>query len=137
MEKITSGSVEKIILSRPAVEAGEQLGFLPGDLKEKIDPYLRPLYDALEDCLYSDKISKLIDRGKIEIAPLAFMRGRTLAHSYIILDEAQNTSPMQMKMFLTRLGKDSQMVITGDLSQIDLPNKKNSGLIEAINVTKK
>ena len=137
VEKITSGSVEKIILSRPAVEAGEQLGFLPGDLKEKIDPYLRPLYDALEDCLYSDKISKLIDRGKIEIAPLAFMRGRTLAHSYIILDEAQNTSPMQMKMFLTRLGKDSQMVITGDLSQIDLPDKKKSGLIEAINVTKK
>ena len=95
------------------------------------------MYDALEDCLYSDKISKLIDRGKIEIAPLAFMRGRTLAHSYIILDEAQNASPMQMKMFLTRLGKDSQMVITGDLSQIDLPDKKNSGLIEAINVTKK
>tara|TARA_B100000886_G_scaffold253760_1_gene179441 strand:- start:1223 stop:1681 length:459 start_codon:yes stop_codon:yes gene_type:complete len=118
------------------VEAGEQLGFLPGDLKEKIDPYLRPLYDALEDCLYSDKISKFIDRGKIEIAPLAFMRGRTLAHSYIILDEAQNTSPMQMKMFLTRLGKDSQMVITGDLSQIDLPKQKQSGLLEAINVTK-
>ncbi len=136
VEKITSGTVEKIILSRPAVEAGEQLGFLPGDLKEKIDPYLRPLYDALEDCLYSDKISKLIDRGKIEIAPLAFMRGRTLAHSYIILDEAQNTSPMQMKMFLTRLGKDSQMVITGDLSQIDLPKQKKSGLLEAISVTK-
>ena len=136
VEKITSGTVEKIILSRPAVEAGEQLGFLPGDLKEKIDPYLRPLYDALEDCLYSDKISKLIERGKIEIAPLAFMRGRTLAHSYIILDEAQNTSPMQMKMFLTRLGKDSQMVITGDLSQIDLPKQKKSGLLEAISVTK-
>ena len=130
-------AVDKIILSRPAVEAGEQLGFLPGDLKEKIDPYLRPLYDALEDCLYSDKISKLIDRGKIEIAPLAFMRGRTLANSYIILDEAQNTSPMQMKMFLTRLGKDSQMVITGDLSQIDLPEQKKSGLLDAINVTKK
>ena len=137
VEKITSGAVEKIILSRPAVEAGEQLGFLPGDLKEKIDPYLRPLYDALEDCLYSDKISKLIDRGKIEIAPLAFMRGRTLANSYIILDEAQNTSPMQMKMFLTRLGKDSQMVITGDLSQVDLPEQKKSGLLDAINVTKK
>ena len=136
VEKITSGAVDKIILSRPAVEAGEQLGFLPGDLKEKIDPYLRPLYDALEDCMYSDKISKLIDRGKIEIAPLAFMRGRTLANSYIILDEAQNTSPMQMKMFLTRLGKDSQMVITGDLSQIDLPEQKKSGLLEAINVTK-
>ncbi len=113
------------------------MGFLPGDLKEKIDPYLRPLYDALEDCLYSDKISKLIDRGKIEIAPLAFMRGRTLASSYIILDEAQNTSPMQMKMFLTRLGKDSQMVITGDLSQVDLPEQKKSGLLDAINVTKK
>ena len=137
VEKITSGAVDKIILSRPAVEAGEQLGFLPGDLKEKIDPYLRPLYDALEDCLYSDKISKLIDRGKIEIAPLAFMRGRTLANSYIILDEAQNTSPMQMKMFLTRLGKDSQMVITGDLSQIDLPEQNKSGLLDAINVTKK
>ncbi len=109
---------------------------MPGDLKEKIDPYLRPLYDALEDCLHSDKISKLIERGKIEIAPLAFMRGRTLAHSYIILDEAQNTSPMQMKMFLTRLGKDSQMVVTGDLSQIDLPEQKKSGLFEAINVTK-
>ena len=137
VEKITLGAVDKIILSRPAVEAGEQLGFLPGDLKEKIDPYLRPLYDALEDCLYSDKISKLIDRGKIEIAPLAFMRGRTLANSYIILDEAQNTSPMQMKMFLTRLGKDSQMVITGDLSQIDLPEQKKSGLLDAINITKK
>ncbi|MAI29902.1 MAG: phosphate starvation-inducible protein PhoH [Rickettsiales bacterium] len=136
VEKIISGEVDKIILSRPAVEAGEQLGFLPGDLKEKIDPYLRPLYDALEDCLYTDKISKFIDRGKIEIAPLAFMRGRTLAHSYIILDEAQNTSPMQMKMFLTRLGKDSQMVITGDLSQIDLPEPKKSGLLEAVNVTK-
>ena len=137
VEKITSGAVDKIILSRPAVEAGEQLGFLPGDLKEKIDPYLRPLYDSLEDCLYSDKITKLIDREKIEIAPLAFMRGRTLANSYIILDEAQNTSPMQMKMFLTRLGKDSQMVITGDLSQIDLPEQKKSGLLDAINVTKK
>ena len=136
VEKITSGEVDKIILSRPAVEAGEQLGFLPGDLKEKIDPYLRPLYDSLEDCLYSDKISKYIDKGKIEIAPLAFMRGRTLAHSYIILDEAQNTSPMQMKMFLTRLGKYSQMVITGDLSQIDLPEKNKSGLLEAMNVTK-
>ena len=104
---------------------------MPGDLKEKIDPYLRPLYDALEDCLYSDKISKLIDRGKIEIAPLAFMRGRTLASSYIILDEAQNTSPMQMKMFLTRLGEGSRMVITGDRSQIDLPNGVRSGLLDA------
>lgn len=136
VEKLTTGAVDKIILSRPAVEAGEQLGFLPGDLKDKIDPYLRPLYDALEDCLYSEKISKLIDKGKIEIAPLAFMRGRTLAHSYIILDEAQNTSPMQMKMFLTRLGNDSQMVITGDLTQIDLPEQKESGLLEAVKVTK-
>ncbi len=136
VEKITSGIVDKIILSRPAVEAGEQLGFLPGDLKDKIDPYLRPLYDALEDCMQRDKISKFIDKGKIEIAPLAFMRGRTLAHSYIILDEAQNTTPVQMKMFLTRLGKNSQMVITGDLSQIDLPNASKSGLLEAIKVTK-
>ncbi len=136
VEKITRGEVEKIILSRPAVEAGEQLGFLPGDLKEKIDPYLRPLYDALEDCMYKDKITKLIEKEKIEIAPLAFMRGRTLSYSYIILDEAQNTTPMQMKMFLTRLGKESRMVVTGDLTQIDLPNKGNSGLYEALEVTK-
>ena len=135
VEKITNGKVEKIILSRPAVEAGEQLGFLPGDLKEKIDPYLRPLYDALEDCMYKDKIARLIDREKIEIAPLAFMRGRTLSYSYIILDEAQNTTPMQMKMFLTRLGKESKMVINGDLTQVDLPPKIRSGLYEAIEVT--
>ena len=136
VEKIIDGSVDKIILSRPAVEAGEQLGFLPGDLKDKIDPYLRPLYDALGDCMNREKVSKFIDKGKIEIAPLAFMRGRTLSYSYIILDEAQNTSPMQMKMFLTRLGKESQMVITGDLSQIDLPKPEKSGLYEAVNVTK-
>jgi phosphate starvation-inducible PhoH-like protein len=136
VEKISQGIVDKIILSRPAVEAGEQLGFLPGDLKDKIDPYLRPLYDALEDCMQKDKISKFIDKGKIEIAPLAFMRGRTLAYSYVILDEAQNTTPMQMKMFLTRLGKESQMVITGDLSQIDLPDPKKSGLLEAVDITK-
>ena len=135
VENMNKGNVEKIILSRPAVEAGEQLGFLPGDIKEKIDPYLRPLYDALEDCMYKDKISKLLDREKIEIAPLAFMRGRTLSNSYIILDEAQNTTPMQMKMFLTRLGKDSKMVITGDLTQVDLPKKGNSGLYEALEVT--
>ncbi len=135
VENMSKGKVEKIILSRPAVEAGEQLGFLPGDLKEKIDPYLRPLYDALEDCMYKDKIAKLLDREKIEIAPLAFMRGRTLSNSYIILDEAQNTTPMQMKMFLTRLGKDSKMVITGDLTQVDLPKKGNSGLYEALEVT--
>ena len=135
VENMNKGNVEKIILSRPAVEAGEQLGFLPGDIKEKIDPYLRPLYDALEDCMYKDKISKLLDREKIEIAPLAFMRGRTLSNSYIILDEAQNTTPMQMKMFLTRLGKDSKMVITGDLTQVDLPKKGRSGLYEALEVT--
>ncbi|MDC3057356.1 PhoH family protein [Alphaproteobacteria bacterium] len=135
VENMNKGNIEKIILSRPAVEAGEQLGFLPGDLKEKIDPYLRPLYDALEDCMYKDKISKLLDREKIEIAPLAFMRGRTLSNSYIILDEAQNTTPMQMKMFLTRLGKDSKMVITGDLTQVDLPKKGSSGLYEALEVT--
>ncbi len=136
VEKISNGEVEKIILSRPAVEAGEQLGFLPGDLKDKIDPYLIPLYDALGDCMNREKVSKMIENGKIEIAPLAFMRGRTLSHSYIILDEAQNTSPMQMKMFLTRLGKESKMVITGDLTQVDLPKPKISGLHEAINVTK-
>ncbi len=137
VEKITTGYVDKIILSRPAVEAGEQLGFLPGDLKEKIDPYLRPLYDALGDCMNREKVYKMIEKGKIEIAPLAFMRGRTLSYSYIILDEAQNTSPMQMKMFLTRLGKESQMVVTGDLTQIDLPKPTKSGLYEALNVTKK
>ena len=136
VEKITEGKVERLILSRPAVEAGEQLGFLPGDLKEKIDPYLRPLYDALGDCMNKDKVSKLIEREKIEIAPLAFMRGRTLSNAHIILDEAQNATPVQMKMFLTRLGKDSQMVITGDLSQIDLPHTKKSGLYEALHVTK-
>ena len=135
VEEIIKGNVDKIILSRPAVEAGEQLGFLPGDLKEKIDPYLRPLYDALEDCMFKDKITKLIEREKIEIAPLAFMRGRTLSYSYIILDEAQNTTPMQMKMFLTRLGKESKMVITGDLTQVDLPIKGSSGLYEALEVT--
>src|SRR6056300_1390783 len=121
VSKLISGEVKKIILSRPAVEAGENLGFLPGDLKEKIDPYLIPLYDALGDCMNREKVSKMIEKGKIEIAPLAFMRGRTLSHSFIILDEAQNTSAMQMKMFLTRLGKGSKMVITGDLTQVDLP----------------
>ena len=135
VEKISKGEVDKIILSRPAVEAGEQLGFLPGDLKEKIDPYLRPLYDALGDCMNREKVSKMIESGKIEIAPLAFMRGRTLSYSYIILDEAQNASPMQMKMFLTRLGKESKMVITGDLTQIDLPKPAKSGLYEAISYT--
>lgn len=131
---LITGRVERIILSRPAVEAGERLGFLPGDLKEKIDPYLRPLYDALHDMLPSEQILKRIAVGEIEIAPLAFMRGRTLSNAFIILDEAQNTTPMQMKMFLTRLGHRSKMVITGDLSQIDLPVSVKSGLKEAVEV---
>ncbi len=124
--------VERIILSRPAVEAGERLGFLPGDMKEKVDPYLRPLYDALYDMLPPDKVERDIASGVIEIAPLAFMRGRTLAHSFVILDEAQNTTSMQMKMFLTRIGEGSKMVITGDPSQIDLPTGQVSGLEEAV-----
>jgi phosphate starvation-inducible PhoH-like protein len=124
--------VERIILSRPAVEAGERLGFLPGDLKDKIDPYLRPLYDALFDMMPGDKVTKYIETGEIEVAPLAFMRGRTLSNAFVILDEAQNTTPMQMKMFLTRLGQGSRMVITGDLSQIDLPRDVKSGLRDAL-----
>ena len=130
------GAVERIILSRPAVEAGERLGFLPGDMKEKVDPYLRPLYDALYDMMPGDKVERAISAGVIEIAPLAFMRGRTLAHSAVILDEAQNTTPMQMKMFLTRLGEDARMFITGDPSQIDLPHGTRSGLMEALQVLK-
>jgi Phosphate starvation-inducible protein PhoH, predicted ATPase len=128
---LKEGSVKKILLTRPAVEAGENLGFLPGDLQEKVDPYLRPLYDALHDVLGPDQTAKAFERGTIEIAPLAYMRGRTLDDSFIILDEAQNTTPEQMKMFLTRLGFGSKMVITGDVTQIDLPRGKNSGLIEA------
>ncbi len=128
------GIIERIILSRPAVEAGERLGFLPGDMREKVDPYLRPLYDALDDVLPPDKVEKDIESGVIEIAPLAFMRGRTLANAFVILDEAQNTTPMQMKMFLTRLGENSKMVITGDPSQIDLPPGIKSGLDEAVNL---
>jgi len=124
--------VDRIILSRPAVEAGEKLGFLPGDLKEKIDPYLRPLYDALHDMMPAERVAKHIENGEIEVAPLAFMRGRTLSNAYIILDEAQNTTPTQMKMFLTRLGENSRMVITGDLSQTDLPKDIKSGLQDAI-----
>ncbi|HEX6922658.1 MAG TPA: PhoH family protein [Bacillales bacterium] len=120
--------MKRIILTRPAVEAGESLGFLPGDLKEKVDPYLRPLYDALHDVLGAEHTARLIERGSIEIAPLAYMRGRTLDDSYVILDEAQNTTPEQMKMFLTRLGFGSKMVITGDVTQVDLPKGKNSGL---------
>jgi phosphate starvation-inducible PhoH-like protein len=126
------GEVERIILSRPAVEAGERLGFLPGDMREKVDPYLRPLYDALYDVLPPEKVEAHIEDGVIEIAPLAFMRGRTLANSFVILDEAQNTTSMQMKMFLTRLGENSKMVITGDPSQIDLPPGMTSGLEEAV-----
>ena len=126
------GAVEKIILSRPAVEAGERLGFLPGDMKDKVDPYLRPLYDALYDMMPGDKVERAITAGVIEIAPLAFMRGRTLANAAVILDEAQNTTSMQMKMFLTRLGENSRMIITGDPSQIDLPRGIKSGLVEAL-----
>ncbi|HEY4391570.1 MAG TPA: PhoH family protein [Paenibacillus sp.] len=128
---LKEGSVKRIILTRPAVEAGENLGFLPGDLQEKVDPYLRPLYDALYDVMGPDQTAKALERGLIEIAPLAYMRGRTLDDSFIILDEAQNTTPEQMKMFLTRLGFVSKMVITGDVTQIDLPRGKKSGLIEA------
>ncbi|WP_291155246.1 PhoH family protein [Hyphomicrobium sp.] len=126
------GDVERIILSRPAVEAGERLGFLPGDMREKVDPYLRPLYDALYDVLPPEKVEQHLEDGVIEIAPLAFMRGRTLANAFVILDEAQNTTSMQMKMFLTRLGENSKMVVTGDPSQIDLPPGMTSGLEEAV-----
>lgn len=125
---LKEGKMKKIVLTRPAVEAGESLGFLPGDLKEKVDPYLRPLYDALHDLLGAEHTERLIERGTIEIAPLAYMRGRTLDESFVILDEAQNTTPEQMKMFITRLGFGSKMVITGDLTQIDLPRGKESGL---------
>ena len=133
---LTNGEVDRIILSRPAVEAGERLGFLPGDMKEKIDPYLRPLYDALHDMLPAEQIANRMESGEIEIAPLAFMRGRTLAHCYVILDEAQNTTPMQMRMFLTRLGEGSRMVITGDPSQTDLPGGQRSGLADAVDTLK-
>ena len=125
--------VARIILSRRAVEAGERLGFLPGDMKEKVDPYLRPLYDALYDMMPSDKVDRMLASGEIEIAPLAFMRGRTLSNAFVIIDEAQNTTPVQMKMVLTRLGDDSRMAITGDLSQIDLPSGQLSGLSDAVN----
>jgi phosphate starvation-inducible PhoH-like protein len=128
--------VDRIILSRPAVEAGERLGFLPGDLREKIDPYLRPLYDALYDTLPGEQVMKGIESGEIEVAPLAFMRGRTLANSFVILDEAQNCTPVQMKMFLTRLGENGRMAITGDPSQVDLPLGAKSGLNEALHILK-
>ena len=129
---LIAGRVDRIILSRPAVEAGERLGFLPGDLREKVDPYLRPLYDALYDMLPADQVIKRLNSGEIEIAPLAFMRGRTLSNAFVILDEAQNTTAVQMKMFLTRLGEKSRMAVTGDLSQVDLPRGERSGLAHAI-----
>ncbi|MDB5240849.1 MAG: PhoH family protein [Spirosoma sp.] len=128
--------VKKIIITRPAVEAGENLGFLPGDLKEKIDPYLRPIYDALDDMIPAEKLKFYQENRIIEIAPLAYMRGRTLNNAFILLDEAQNTTPMQMKMFLTRMGPTSKAIITGDRSQIDLPNKQKSGLIESVDILK-
>ncbi|MBL8781767.1 MAG: PhoH family protein [Alphaproteobacteria bacterium] len=131
---LARGEVDRLILSRPAVEAGERLGFLPGDMKEKVDPYLRPLYDALHDMLPAEQIQRRIDEGVIEVAPLAFMRGRTLAHSYVILDEAQNTTTQQMKMFLTRLGEGARMAVTGDPTQTDLPPGIVSGLSEARSV---
>ncbi len=131
-----SGSVQRIILTRPAVEAGEKLGFLPGDLQQKVDPYLRPLYDALFDMMGAETYQKYLERGNIEVAPLAYMRGRTLDDSFIILDEAQNTTCEQMKMFLTRLGFGSKMVITGDITQIDLPDGRKSGLKDAVKVLK-
>ncbi len=128
--------VKKIIITRPAVEAGENLGFLPGDLKDKIDPYLRPIYDALNDMIPAEKLKYYRENGIIEIAPLAYMRGRTLNSAYILLDEAQNTTPMQIKMFMTRMGPDSKVIITGDRSQVDLPKKQPSGLIDALHILK-
>ncbi|WP_438363020.1 PhoH family protein [Nioella halotolerans] len=131
VNQMVNGHVERIILSRPAVEAGEKLGYLPGDMKDKVDPYMQPLYDALNDFLPGKQLAKLIEEKRIEIAPLAFMRGRTLSNAYVVLDEAQNATSMQMKMFLTRLGQGSRMVVTGDRSQIDLPRGVSSGLREA------
>ncbi len=131
---LEKGAVDRIVLSRPAVEAGERLGFLPGDMKEKVDPYLRPLYDSLHDLMSPERVERAIARNVIEIAPLAFMRGRTLAHACVILDEAQNCTRMQMKMFLTRLGEGSRMVVTGDPSQIDLPPGQSSGLVQALDL---
>jgi phosphate starvation-inducible protein PhoH and related proteins len=135
-EALMNGEVDRIVLSRPAVEAGERLGFLPGDMKDKIDPYLRPLYDALYDMMPQSLVAKGLAENQIEIAPLAFMRGRTLANAFVILDEAQNTTPQQMKMFLTRLGEGSRMVVTGDPSQVDLPNNITSGLSDALGILK-
>jgi phosphate starvation-inducible PhoH-like protein len=137
VDALERSAVQKIVLTRPAVEAGEKLGFLPGDLGQKVDPYLRPLYDALYDLMGFDKVQKAFERQQIEIAPLAFMRGRTLNHAFVILDEAQNTTPEQMKMFLTRIGFGSKAVVTGDVSQIDLPVTQLSGLIDAERVLKR
>lgn len=134
VKALKNGDVGRIVLTRPAVEAGEKLGFLPGDLQEKVDPYLRPLYDALGDFLGAEQFAKYLEKNVIEVAPLAYMRGRTLDDAFVILDEAQNTTPEQMKMFLTRLGMNSKCVVTGDITQIDLPEKSQSGLLEAINV---
>lgn len=136
VKKMLENKVSRIVLTRPAVEAGENLGFLPGTLKEKIDPYLRPLYDALYEMLTPEVANRKIENGEIEVAPLAYMRGRTLKHAVVILDEAQNTTPMQMKMFLTRLGEGSSMVVNGDLTQTDLPRGVKSGLIDAIEVVR-
>src|SRR5712692_3927045 len=132
IDLLMTGKVERIILSRPAVEAGERLGFLPGDLRDKVDPYLRPIFDALNDMLPADQLAKRLASSEIEVAPIAFMRGRTLWHAFVILDEAQNTSPVQMKMFLTRLGEGSRMVVTGDPTQVDLPPASRSGLADAL-----
>jgi phosphate starvation-inducible protein PhoH and related proteins len=136
VQYLLAKKVSRVILARPAVEAGEKLGFLPGDLQEKVNPYLRPLYDALYDMMETEKATRLVERGTIEVAPLAFMRGRTLNDAFVILDEAQNTTPEQMKMFLTRLGFGSKAVVTGDITQIDLPNPKASGLVEALRIVK-
>ena len=136
VKALKNKEVRKIIITRPAVEAGENLGFLPGDLKEKIDPYLRPIYDALEDMIPAEKLKLFLENRTIEIAPLAYMRGRTLNHAFILLDEAQNTTPMQIKMFLTRMGPDSKTIITGDKSQVDLPKNQKSGLAESLNILK-
>jgi len=132
IDLLMGGKVERVILSRPAVEAGERLGFLPGDLRDKVDPYLRPIFDALDDMLPAEQLQKRLGSGEIEVAPIAFMRGRTLAHAFVILDEAQNTTPVQMKMFLTRLGEGSRMVVTGDPTQVDLPVGSRSGLADAL-----
>jgi phosphate starvation-inducible PhoH-like protein len=136
VKALKNKEIKRIILARPAVEAGESLGFLPGDLKEKIDPYLRPLYDALDDMIAPDKLKQYIETRVIEIAPMAFMRGRTLDNAYVILDEAQNATDLQLKMFLTRMGPNAKFIITGDLSQIDLPKRSQSGLLKAVNILK-